>query len=447
MPLTGLDIYKHLPRENCKKCGVATCLAFAMKVAAGQAGLDLCPRLDDKARTALAEASAPPQQLVKIGAGDKAIEVGQETILYRHEEKFHHPTAVAVCVNDGLEGAAIEERCREVAALKFERLGATLQVDMVAVYNTSQQADTFAKAAQTASKTSGKPLALIAADPECLKAAGMAVKETRPLLWAMGAASQTAKFLAVAKELNLPICLEGDGFNALVALGEAARAEGLKEVVLSPGQTDASKTLEFLTQSRRAALLKKFRPLGFPIAVPVLKGESYQAVVEACWFILKYAALVVVNTTRPEQILSILTSRQDIYTDPQKPVQVQAGLYTIGQPGPDSPLLVTTNFALSYYSVASEVESSRVPAYILSVDTEGTSVLTAWAADKFNATTITAALKKSEIESKLPHRKMVIPGHLAVISAPLIDESGWRVQVGPKEASGLVSFLKSQWKP
>lgn len=447
MPLTGLDIYKHLPRENCKKCGVATCLAFAMKVASGQAGLDLCPRLDDKARAALAESSAPPQQLVTIGAGDKAFEVGQETVLFRHEEKFHHPTAVAICVNDSLDKDAIEERCREIAALKFERLGATLQVDMIAVYNTSQQADTFVKAAQTASKAGGKPLVLIAADPECLKAAGQAVKETRPLLWAMGAASQAAKFAAVAKELSLPICLEGEGFNALATLGDAARAEGLKEVMLSPGQGDAAKTLEFLTQSRRATLQKKFRSLGFPIAVPVLKGESVQTVVEACWFILKYAATVVVNTTRPEQILSILTTRQDIYTDPQKPVQVQAGLYTIGQPGPDAPLLVTTNFALSYYSVASEVESSRIPAYILAVDTEGTSVLTAWAADKFNATTITAALKKADVETKIPHHKMVIPGHLAVISAPLVDESGWRVQVGPKEASGLVSFLKSQWKP
>ena len=361
MPLTGLDIYKHLPKENCKKCGVATCLAFAMKVASGQAGLDLCPRLDDKARGALAEASSPPQMLVKIGAGDKAIEIGQETVLCRHEDKFHHPTAVAICLNDSLDKGDIELRCAEIHALQFERMGATLRPDMLAVYNVSEKTDVFVEAARTASKASGMPLALVSADPECLRAAAQAIKDTRPLLWAMNAAAQTPRFLAVAKELALPICLEGAGFDTLAALGDAARAAGLKDVVLSPGQGEASKTLEILTQSRRAALQKKFRSLGFPIATSSLKGESVETVIEACWFILKYAGVVVVNTTRPEQILSILTTRQDIYTDPQKPVQVEPGIHKIGEPAADAPVLITTNFALSYYSVASEVESSRVP--------------------------------------------------------------------------------------
>ena len=169
--------------------------------------------------------------------------------------------------------------------------------------------------------------------------------------------------------------------------------------------------------------------------------------IEASTYVAKYAAIVVTDAIEPWQMLPLLTTCQDIYTDPQKPVAVEPKLYAVGEVGPESPLLVTTNFSLSYYSVAGEVEASRVPAYILSVDTEGTSVLTAWASDKFNADTICRALKNSEIEGKLPHRTMILPGFVAVLSAGVEDESGWSVQIGPKEASGIPNYLKKQWKP
>ncbi|MCX7015253.1 MAG: acetyl-CoA decarbonylase/synthase complex subunit gamma [Candidatus Sumerlaeota bacterium] len=447
MALTGLEIYKSLPKTNCKQCGLPTCLAFAMKVAAGQAGLDQCPPLDPKARAALEEASAPPQQLVKIGAGERAIELGQETSLYRHEGKFQHPTAIAICVNDSLASTAIEERGRQIASLKFERLGATLKVDMAAVFNVSGQPRGFVEAARAASRASRKALALVSANVESLRAAGEALREERPLLWLMDAAAAGAKAFDMAKELGLPICLQAPGFDALVASSEAARAAGLKEFMLAPGPMKAKAALEFLSQSRRAAIVKKFRPMGYPIAMLATGGDSAQTLVEACWYVLKYAALVVVDTTRPEEILGILTSRQDIYTDPQKPALVDSTLHTVGNPGTDAPVLVTTNFALSYYSVESEVEASRVPSFILPVDTEGQSVLTAWAADKFNGKIIAKALKESGVESRVGHRKVVIPGYVAVISASLNEESGWEVLVGPKEASGLVPYLKSQWKP
>ena len=227
MALTGLDIYKHLPKTNCKECGVATCLAFAMKVAGGQAGLDQCTQLGDDAQGALSEASAPPQQLVAVGAGDKALEVGQETVLYRHEEKFHHPTIVSVCLNDNLEKAALNERCVEIAALKFERLGALLEVDAVAVYNASEDVQTFVDAAKTVSEAAGKPVVLISPNADALRAAGEALKAERPLLWAMNAGDDA---IAAAKELDLPVCLEAPGYEALVKVAEAARAQGLKQV-------------------------------------------------------------------------------------------------------------------------------------------------------------------------------------------------------------------------
>jgi acetyl-CoA decarbonylase/synthase complex subunit gamma len=448
MALTGLDIYKKLPKTNCKECGVPTCLAFAMKVAAGQAGLDQCPDIEDEHRESLDEASAPPQQLVKIGAGDRAIELGQETVLYRHEERFHHPTAVAISLDDDLDAAAVEARCREIAGLKFERMGAVMEVDMVAVRNASGQAEPFAAAAKVAAEISGKALALVSSNPANLRAAGEAVRDRRPLLWAVDAPSSLPEFVAVAKDLGLPLCLGAPGFDALTEAAEAACAEGLSELMLSPGPIEGREAQEFLTQSRRAAIEKKHRPLGYPIAMPAPRGDdSVQSLIETCWRVLKYAAITVIDATRPEDLLAILTTRQDIYTDPQKPAEVDPVLRAVGEPGPDAPLLVTTNFSLSYYSVESEVEASRVPAYILPIDTEGTSVLTAWAADKFTGEVIAAAVKESEIEDKVSHRKIIIPGYVAVLSASIKDESGWEVLVGPKEASGLVSYLKNKWTP
>jgi len=445
MALSGLEIYKHLPRENCKECGVATCLAFAMKVAGGQASLEECPRLSDEAKSALGEASAPPQQLVKIGMGEKAREIGQETVLYRHEERFHHPTVVGIRVNDELDDAAIEERCKAISALKFERMGGTLAPDLVAVYNGSGDAERFAKAAQIANNVSGKTVALMSSNANSLRAAAEPLVNERPLLWATdGSANDEA--VNLAKQLSLPLCLEAPGFDELAAVSESARQAGLKDIILSPGRME-KKVFEFLTQTRRAAIQKKFRPIGYPIAMTALAEDPIQALTDACWYVLKYAGVVVVDLIKREEILTLLTTRQDIYTNPQTPVQVEPGVHTVGEPGADAPVLVTTNFALSYYSVEPEVEAARVPSYILSVDTEGTSVLTAWAADKFNSETITAALKKSELESKVNHHKVVLPGLVAVLSASVKDDSGWDVMVGPKEASGLVPFLKNEWKP
>jgi len=446
MPLSGLEIYKHLPKGNCKECGLPTCLAFAMKVAGGQASLEECPRLDEKAKTALGEASAPPQQLVTIGTGDHAIQIGQETVLYRHEDKFYHPTGVAVCINDKLDNALIEERCKAVAAISIERMGKTCKVDLLALCNTSGDAQRFAEVARLASGIAQRPLILMSPDADALRAAGQAISDTRPLLWAMDTEKNVDAAIQVAKDLSLPLCIEGSGFEAVAALSEKARAAGLKELVLSPGRVEAAAGNAFLTQSRRAAIVKKFRPVGYPVAMIAMDGEPERATIDACWYTLKYAGIVVTNLRAPEHLLAVFASRQDIYTNPQIPVQVTPGLHAVGDPGPDAPLLLTTNFALSYYSVESEVSSSRIPTYILAVDTEGTSVLTAWAAEKLTAASTAEAISKSQVAEKLKHKKIVIPGLVAVLSGSIKDETGWEVMVGPREASGIVSFLKNQWK-
>jgi acetyl-CoA decarbonylase/synthase complex subunit gamma len=206
------------------------------------------------------------------------------------------------------------------------------------------------------------------------------------------------------------------------------------------------KALGFLTLSRRAALRKKFRPLGLPVLAIACGDDKAQAALDACTYVAKYAGVVISDAWAPHLLVPILTTRQNIYTDPQKPVQVEPGLYDVGEVTPASPLLITTNFSLSYYSVEAEAEASRMGCRILAVATEGTSVLTAWAADKFNAQTITAAIKASGVAEKLSHKKMILPGHVAVLAASVADESGWQVLVGPKEATGIGPFLKNEWK-
>ena len=443
MALTGLDIYKQLPKTNCKDCGVPTCLAFAMKVAAGQVGLDDCPHLSADARSKLDEASAPPQRLVKIGGEKGSIEIGQETVLFRHEAKFHRPPAVALKVSDA-DSEALSRVGPAFKALEFSRVGETLGPHMIALFNDSGSAETLQSAAETVHRELGVPLVLIAATPEPLAAAATGpLKGTRPLLYCTGDAA-VKDLAALAQQTSCPLCLAGD-LESLAQRVEELGKEGIKDIVISPGSTPVRQALEFLTQSRRATLKYKFRPLGCPVLVRADSDDPMMNVMDACAYICKYAGIVVADIWEGYLLAPVLTTRQNIYTDPQKPVQVEPRLHEVGEVSSASPLLVTTNFSLSYYSVESQVEASRVPCYILAVDTEGTSVLTAWASDKFNAETITAALKQHEADGKVEHRKLVLPGLVASIAAAVSDESGWEVLIGPKEATGIGSYLKVDW--
>ncbi len=444
MALTGLEIYKQLPKTNCKECGFPTCLAFAMKMAAGQVPLDKCPHVTPAAKAALESASRPPIQLVVIGAGDHEIKVGNETQLYRHEERFHRPAAIAVRVSDALDEAAIAERAAAIGKLVFERVGTKTRVNLVAVDNQSGNAAKFEKAARLAAEKSGLACLLMSAKAGNLQKAAAALPGQRPLLY-ISAPAEAESAAKVAKECNCPLALRAEGVEALAELTAKLSALGVEQIVLDPGTRGIKPTLEALSKIRRLSL-KRFRPLGYPTMAFTSDSDPTVQAIEAGTYVAKYAGIVVTDAVEPWQILPVLTTRQDIYTDPQKPVAVEPKLHTVGEVGDGSPVLVTTNFSLSYYSVEGEVEASRVPAYILSVDTEGTSVLTAWASDKFNAESITKALKKSGIEEKVSHRKLVLPGLVAVLTAGVEDESGWSVSIGPKEASGIPSYLKTQWK-
>ncbi|MFO8007875.1 MAG: acetyl-CoA decarbonylase/synthase complex subunit gamma [Candidatus Brocadiia bacterium] len=441
MALTGLDIYQLLPQTNCGDCGVPTCLAFAMKVASKQAALDECPHVSDESMEELGAASAPPQKLVTIGTGERALEIGNETVMFRHDEKFHHPCGIGVLVNDTDD---VAEKAEKIKALSFERIGQVIEVDVVAVRCGSGDGAQLKEAAAQLNDALGLPLVLIADSADQLKPAAQALTDARPLLWEREGPSD--ELIELAAEADVPVVVEGD-LEKCDADTQKAKDAGVEEMVLCPGETDPYETLQFLTQTRRAAIRHTHRPLGYPSLVYAWSQDPAQLALEASHYVMKYAGIVLMDVDEPEYVLPALVSRQSIYIDPQRPVQVEPKIYDVNEPGAESPLLITTNFSLSYYSVLSEVETSRVPARILTVDTQGTSVLTAWAADEFGPEQIKEAVEKSGVMDELDegYRKPVIPGLVAVISGELSEELGQEVLVGPKEASAIPRYLKNEW--
>ena len=443
MGLTGLDIFKQLPKTNCGECGVPTCLAFAMKLAQKQAALDQCPHVTEQAKAALSGASAPPIKLVTIGTGERKLEIGNETVLFRHEETFYHPCGMAVLVEAGLPEAELAARIKAIGEAAFERVGQTLQLNAVALKG---EGEAFVKAAKLAGEQSSVPLILMNEDQAVMGEALKACADKKPLIYAATAENVDA-MAALAKEHKCPLAIRGSDPASLSDLSERAQAAGATGLILDSGARKPAQVLANETAIRRAALRKRHRPLGFPTITFAEGAEALEETEQAAGYIAKYAGLVVIKNMAPWELLTLMTVRQNIYTDPQKPIQIEEGLYQIGSPDENSPVLVTTNFSLTYFTVEGDVEASRVPAWVVVVDTEGTSVLTAWAAEKFTAEIIAQKVKAFDVGSKVKHRQLILPGHVAVLSGKLEDELGqeWKVMVGPRESSGIPSYLRTSW--
>ena len=441
MGLTGLEIFKHLPKTNCKECGSPTCLAFAMALAGGKASLDACPYVSDEGKAALDSASAPPIKLVKVGAGEHVVELGDETELFRHNKRFFHPTGIAVLISDMADAVT---RAEQFEALEFTRVGLHYVTDMVAVQCDSGDAARFKAAVEAVAEKTQKAMILIAEAPAVMEAALLAVAARKPLVYAANTGNYE-KMVKLAKAQGCPLAVKGNSLNETSELVEKIVALGFKELVLDSGARETGKVLAELTQIRRLAVRKKFRPFGYPTIAFTSKEDAQEEVLQAGVYVSKYAGIVVLKASEKQLLLPLLTWRQNLFTDPQKPIAVEPKLYDVGAANEDSPVYVTTNFSLTYFIVEGEVESSRIPSRILSVDTGGISVLTAYADNKFSAETITAAMKKAGLDEKVKHKKIVIPGHVAVLKGALEEESGWEVLVGPREASGITNFAKKNF--
>jgi acetyl-CoA decarbonylase/synthase complex subunit gamma len=447
MALSGLEIYKLLPASsknpevkkhgNCKECGFPTCLAFAMKLGQKQAELSQCPYVEEESKAQLEASAAPPIRLITVSGDGKKLEVGNETVIFRHEKTFYHQPGLFVRVKDTQSDAA--DVAKAVGEYSVEYVGMDLTLDGIAV---EADGGDFAATVAAVKGDCPFPLILLTEDPataeDGLKAAG----GTQSLLWA--ATSDNWEAMAkLAAEYKVPLAVRVDGgdLDALVALAEQVKGAGVEDIVLDPGARDYASSLSVFTQLRRLALKKNERKVGYPLIAfagddPVLAGQH----------IAKYAGFVVLDSFSPGTAYPLLVMRANIFTDPQKPIQVKPGIYEINNPKPGDPLMVTTNFSITYFSVANEIESSGTPGWLLVADAEGMSVLTAWAAGKFDAERIAKSVTSTGIGEKLDHQRIIIPGHVAVLMGELEEElPGWEINVGPREAVDLPNFLKMQW--
>jgi len=441
--LTGLEIYKHLPKTNCGECGPPTCLAFAMNLAAGKAKLDSCPYVSDEAREALDAAAAPPIKLVEIGKGDKKKEIGDETELFRHEKTFYHPTGVAFKVSDNDDVSEEIKKINENST--YERVGLEYKVELVAIEAESKDPDKFKQAVETVKNEGNHAMILMSEDPEIMKAGLEVAKDENPLVYP-ATEDNYEKMLELVKDDNLPLGVKGNGLESTNSLVEKIHEAGHKNLVLDSGARETSQVIADMTQIRRQAVRKKHRPFGYPAIAFTTKEDPMEDIVQATSFVSKYAGVVVLNSAREkEEVLPLLSWRQNLFTDPQKPITVEQKIGAVGDPDENALVYLTVNFSLTYYLVEGEVEESRVPSYILPVDTDGTSVLTAWAAGKFSPEAITQAIKDTGLEDLVSHKKIIIPGHVAVLSGKLQEESGWEVIVGPREAADIPGFVKERF--
>jgi len=446
MALTGIQIFKLLPKTNCKECGVPTCLAFAMNLASGKAELDACPYVSDEAREKLAEASAPPILPVVLGKGVRQTTVGGETVLYRHEKTFFNPCAFAATIASDIAAGDLEAKLKTWNAFQYERVGLNLRPELVALKDVNGDAAAFGAAAKTIAETSEFNLILMSDNADVMKAGVEACGFKNPVICA-ATADNIDTFGAIAIDNDLPVVVKADSAEALQPLVDQLVGKGHKKILLDSGAREVKAALEDQVAIRRSALKNGNRSLGFPtITFPCEMAPNLEMeAMIAGMFVAKYGAVNVLSDFTGETIFPLLLERLNIYTDPQRPMTVTEGIYPINNPDENSPIMVTTNFALTYFIVSGEAEGSKVPTWLLIKDSEGLSVLTAWAAGKFSGDDVGMFVKKCGIVDKTKTNELIIPGYAAAIAGDVEEElPGWKITVGPREASQITPFLKEK---
>jgi len=462
--LSPIDVYKLLPKTNCKECGEKNCMAFATKLVSRDVSLENCPPLLTKehrnAYKKLMELLKPAIKEVVIGVGERAVKIGGKLVMYRHELAYFNPTAIAVDVTDEMSEEEILDRTKRVEQFKFGYIGQTLKLDMIAVRSTSNDPDKFKATVRKVAENTNLPLILCSLNSNVLEAGLKVVSKSRPLLYAATKENwKEMAELALLYECPLTVFAPND-LKLLKSLTKTLLEYGVEDLVLDPGTFPSgglASTLNNFTMIRRAACKRGDELLGFPLmGVPMVawmeRGEASEEIVKwreaylAAMLIVRFADILILHSVDGWALLPTVILRQNIYTDPRKPAAVEPGLRVFGAPDENSPVMFTANFALTYYTVASDIESTKVNAYLLVVDTEGIAVDSAVAGRKLTAEKVASAIRASGIENKVMHRKLIIPGKSARLSGEIEELSGWQVLVGPKDSSGIPKFLQEKWQ-
>ncbi len=462
--VSPLEIYKYLPGINCKKCGADSCMAFASQLIERKKSYEDCePIMTDekfaKKKEKLIELVTPPVKEIVLGSGERACTIGGEEVMYRHELTFFNPTALFIDISDDMPFDELSERVSRISNFRIERVGQELTLDGIAVRDKSGDPAKFGEAVVTAVENSDLPVMICSLNPENLEMGAEIASERKPLLYA-ATKDNWEKVAEIALKYNCPVVASAPGdIEALGNLVQNLNSKGVEDIVLDigtfpPGEKQG-KTLENMAIIRRLAIENNNKLFGYPIlGVPMVawmgnddevRAATDEAIL-ASTLLLRFADIMVLHSLEMFSILPLLTLRQNIYTDPRVPIQVDPGVYTIGKPDENAPVLLTTNFALTYYTVASDIEASKKDCYLLVVNTEGLAVEPAMAGARLTGSLVKETIDENKLEEKVKHKKLIIPGMAARISGEIEDLTGWNVMVGPIDSSRIGAFLDEKWK-
>lgn len=441
MALKGLDIFKLSPKKNCKECGSPTCMAFCMKVAQGAVALDKCPYFSEEAKAKLSEATAPPMKTITVG---NDIKLGGETVLFRHEKTLVNRNRFAVPVCTCMDEAAADQKLADIRKVDYERIGEREYIEFVMVRCEKDSADKWEDLVKKAAAT-GRTLILNCTCPECAKKALAICKDGKPIL--NGATPENFEEMsAIATEAGVTLGVHADSLSELHDLIAKLEAAGNKNLIIDVTGKTVKETFANTVLVRRTALKDGDRTFGYPSIVDLAKlaaGDEHLETALAAVFTLKYGSIIVMERLGYAEALPLYGLRQNVFTDPQKPMKVAPGIYPMNGATPDDPCMLTVDFALTYFLVSGEIERSNVPVNLLITDASGMSVLTAWAAGKFSSSSIKKFFDEFELDKKINNRTLVIPGKVAVMKGEIQDKlPDWNVVVGTREAVEIVKFLK-----
>ncbi|KPV65071.1 MAG: Acetyl-CoA decarbonylase/synthase complex subunit gamma 1 [Candidatus Bathyarchaeota archaeon BA1] len=461
--LSPIDVYTLLPKTNCKECGEENCLAFATKVVNREIAIEKCPPLlkkeHERAFKQLSEMLKPPIKEITIGTGDHTVKIGGKLVMYRHEFTYSNPTAIAIDVTDEMPDDELLDRVKKTEGFVYNYIGRDLRLNMMAVRSTSNDPDRFKAAVKRVVENTGLPLILCSLNPGVLEAGLMVAPKMSPLIYAANKDNwRDMAELALMYDCPLTVFAPND-LKLLRSMVKTLMEYGIKDLTLDPGTFSGeglADTINNFTMIRRLACKVGDELFGFPlIGTPIVawaeqayapEVNAWREAYLASMLITRYADILIMHSMDGWVLLPTVILRQNIYTDPRKPVAVEPGLRVFGKPDENSPMMMTTNFALTYFTVASDIDSAGISCYLIVVDTEGIAVDSAVAGRKLTADKVAEAIKETKAGERVKHRKLIIPGKAARLSGEIEELTGWEVLVGPRDSSDIPKLLQEKWR-